>query len=357
LEPVKVAVLSAFLLLSVLPMFAVEPQAISIQRMINVASPGTLIIVPSGLYCENVVVNKSVSLTSLEPTTVYAFNASKHVFEVTADNVSISGFTIKGANDPPIVPPLHINPSGIFLNNTCNCIIMGNTITNNSNGIFLFRSNNNLICNNNISGNSVPTGAGIIFLRSDSNRILNNVISKNSCMGIFLWYYANHNLIAENIVADNGMRTGGGITIFSSVNNTVEDNLVKHNMGEGLDLNNATYTTVRRNVVSLNFQWGIMVSSGVEGKILNTNNLIYLNNFVDNYHQYCVELSVSRWDNGSAGNFWSDYKGLDYDHDGIGDTAYVLDELNQDHAPLMKDPSPPPATFEGGGAQSKHMLE
>jgi hypothetical protein len=37
----------------------------------------------------------------------------------------------------------------------------------------------------------------------------------------------------------------------------------------------------------------------------------------------------------SGGNYWSDYKETDANHDGIGDTPYVIDANNTDNYPLM----------------------
>jgi hypothetical protein len=45
----------------------------------------------------------------------------------------------------------------------------------------------------------------------------------------------------------------------------------------------------------------------------------------------------NNWDNGvSKGNYWSDHNGTDADHNGIGDTPYVIDAKNVDNYPLMK---------------------
>ena len=53
-------------------------------------------------------------------------------------------------------------------------------------------------------------------------------------------------------------------------------------------------------------------------------------------YQVYIKTSVNVWDNGSNGNYWSDYTGDDAGGDGIGDTPYVIDENNQDRYPLMK---------------------
>jgi hypothetical protein len=45
---------------------------------------------------------------------------------------------------------------------------------------------------------------------------------------------------------------------------------------------------------------------------------------------------VNIWDNGTTGNYWSDYVGQDVNNDGIGDSPYIINENNQDNYPLME---------------------
>jgi hypothetical protein len=45
--------------------------------------------------------------------------------------------------------------------------------------------------------------------------------------------------------------------------------------------------------------------------------------------------SLNVWDNGAEGNYWSDYTGVDSNHDGIGDTAHIIGGNNTDRYPLM----------------------
>jgi nitrous oxidase accessory protein NosD len=69
--------------------------------------------------------------------------------------------------------------------------------------------------------------------------------------------------------------------------------------------------------------------------------VFYLNNFfnnTENVEKYITDLQefpTNIWDNGTIGNYWSDYEGLDSDEDGIGDTPYIINENNQDNHPLM----------------------
>ncbi len=57
---------------------------------------------------------------------------------------------------------------------------------------------------------------------------------------------------------------------------------------------------------------------------------------------YNFSEALHSWDNGNKGNFWSDYNGTDANHDGIGDTYYKIDVLNQDRYPLMQSIVNPP---------------
>jgi len=76
---------------------------------------------------------------------------------------------------------------------------------------------------------------------------------------------------------------------------------------------------------------GVWMQDGVE------NCTIYYNNFFNNisnvYHEQL--LSANTWDNGYAGNFWSNYTGVDTDGDGIGDAPQVIGLENIDYYPLM----------------------
>jgi nitrous oxidase accessory protein len=74
----------------------------SIQQKINNASSDSILLVYPGVYKENLVVNKSLTIISKEgkpimKTVIQAADPKKDIFHVTADNVTISGFNITGA--------------------------------------------------------------------------------------------------------------------------------------------------------------------------------------------------------------------------------------------------------------------
>jgi hypothetical protein len=62
------------------------------------------------------------------------------------------------------------------------------------------------------------------------------------------------------------------------------------------------------------------------------------------------------WDNGSTGNYWTDYSGLDKDSNGIGDVPYNITGSagSQDKFPLMECPSQPSQL--GGGISGYNLF-
>ena len=114
-----------------------------IQDALDAASGGDTIIVYRGTYTENVDVNKSLTIKSesgAEATIVRAANTHDRVFEVRADYVNISGFTVRGAT--------HAWESlgvGIYLYQASGCNISDNHISNNYNGIYVWIGHQKII--------------------------------------------------------------------------------------------------------------------------------------------------------------------------------------------------------------------
>jgi parallel beta-helix repeat protein len=148
----------------------------TIQEGINDANDGDTILVYPGPYTENVDVTRShltIKSTSGNPvdTIVQAAVSNQNyqnVFTVTADNVDIDGFTIKGAS--------YHWCSGIWLNGS-HCVISNNTFKDNAIGVWIHPPSlgNITIRNNNFSSSSGYSPSIALYLEATGNKIyLNN---------------------------------------------------------------------------------------------------------------------------------------------------------------------------------------
>ena len=230
---------------------------------------------------------------------------------------------------------------GIYLNHSASCAIVGNIMMeNNFEAIRLYESLNNNITSNDITATDYD---GIVLYGSSDNKIDKNNLTDNYD-GIRL-YESSKNEIAENIVTSNYY----GIFLVSSSDNSIFQNNVTTNDGNGVSLVwSSSENRIVENHIAANKWCGIYLKAS-------SNNMIYHNSFVDNAQQISVNDSVNIWNEGypSAGNYWSDYTGIDVywgqgqdlpGSDGIGDAPCAIDENNRDCYPLMA----PYSTFDAG---------
>ena len=247
---------------------------LTIQSAIN--APETLaghtVFVRNGTYYEHVTIGKSIALIGeSKDATIIEGNKTGTIIRLFAGNITITDFTIQNTSQGNY-------ESGVSF---CNY------------------SGNNLLARNKII---------------------------NCYQGIYLWKSAGSNIIKENTIAENSF----GIFSYETINDLILDNDIISN-GEGIWL--AGYSSnvlVARNSISHNRLHGIRVEAN--------DNVIYHNNIIGNVIQASVPTVPyvsSIWDNGSTGNYWSDYTGSDSNGDGVGDTPYFIDSNNTDRHPLM----------------------
>lgn len=300
----------------------------SIQEAINNASSGDTILVGPGVYYENLVVNKSVSIVGENRLNTIIDGGNAWMAVVIAENgVVLRNLTIRNGY------------VGVILNKHIEGVhVVDNEIVFNSyDGVYGDRSGSNLIANNNISFNG---WRGIFLYACAPSVIENNFVSYNLIDGIVVRYSSN-TVVQGNEVYGNSYN---GIVLRSdedpkrpsglSKNNVVRLNRVLNNtcgikvwhLGEDTSLagNEIFGNYIAYNSVGFNLSgsWG---------------NLLYHNNFVANSQQLSVSDSYGNsWDGGYpfGGNYWSDYGDWDGDADGIGDVPYSIDANNTDRYPL-----------------------
>jgi parallel beta-helix repeat protein len=246
--------------------YATIQEAINANETLN----GHTILVDAGIYYENVVVNKTISIIGQNKwTTIIDGNNTGEAVDIKSNNAQVSGFTITNGNGANVY------------------------IGNNWHQFHYFRVEgvvvkDNLICNS-TWGVYVDTG-------NDGNYVEGNSIQSHSDYGIIL-VASSDNVIVNNTVVNNH----GGVGCLKSMD-----------------------------VV---YDWWVP----------SQNNTIYLNDFIQNTIQAVSEMawsSTNVWDNGTSGNYWSDYQqrypnALEVGNSGVWNTTYMIDSDNIDHYPLV----------------------
>ncbi len=273
-----------------LPTIIVPDDFPTIQEAINAAAEGSTISVRPGTYNESIAVSTSqLKITgSSADSTVIAGPGRDHTVHLAkgANNITVSGFTIKGTNESPW--------SGIYVRSLYNTI-ENNVITGHHYGIHIYDSLSNTLKNNSLQDNTynlavwglylphfiqdidtsnqieekpvyyminqrnttyVQTSIGYLALINCSNISVENLeLSDNQC-GLLLAYTSNstitkvraeHNEYGlymvcsnRNVIRQNEFNNNSwGTVTISADNNTFASNMIFRNKNDGIRLSHS----------------------------------------------------------------------------------------------------------------------
>jgi parallel beta-helix repeat protein len=250
----------------------------NISEALMDANENDVIYVNSGVYYENLVINKSVSIIS-NNSGLAVIDSLGNIYTVLikAPNVTLSGFTITNST------------IGVYINGINNTV-SNNIITNNSNGIFFENSSKeNILLNNNIKDNS----EAISLYNSSYNTILENIFFNNSYFGIKLWEISTNNIIKNNTF--NGSSKAIILGRWSNFNNLHNNTLISEDFEDWGILIDHCYHNFVKNNIFLNCKYGLYLTS-------TNNNTIKNNTFEENY--YGIYKKNSDEENLSEYNFF-----------------------------------------------------
>ncbi|AKB75398.1 Cell surface protein [Methanosarcina lacustris Z-7289] len=274
----------------------VEPGA-SIQAAVNNSTTGDFVIVKAGDYEENIIVNVSGVTVTSEPENpegvlIRSGDENSSVFEVKADNVTISGFNITGSgevfiarkasgfvnsygsgsysNEPELSKAYSSGsevfisrgdgtdcpPGGVCLDQVENCTIERNNIFDNRYGVYLQGSMNNTLSNNTFFRNGIWLDEGC-----SRSVLINNVIDEGYItIGAHGW---------DNIMSQNWLSNGGGISIACCGGGNLVSNNDIINCSTGIDMYDTQARTVLRDNRIMDCENGIYLILVFDSRVYN----------------------------------------------------------------------------------------
>jgi parallel beta-helix repeat protein len=325
---------------------------LTIQEALDNANNGYTIFVRSGIYHENIIINKSIYLIGedSENTIIDGGQNSKNTITIISPNITVHSFSIINAQNNQLgkwdTAGIQISSSNNIIKDNLimwnllgvnvldvarNLTIVNNTFIENSILLGNYKSINSKFTKesflHNITGNTVngkplyyyknlnnfkvPNDAGQILLANCSNITINNSYLTQCNFPIILGFCSN--CIVENNTLDD---TYGEFIFFKSDNCTIQNNIAT-NLIYGICLDyQSEHNIVRNNEVAYNYG-GIVVMAYSHNNLVYNNNMHHnsygfflLNNAHDNKikdnkiheNEIGVKLQISPYDNKISNN-------------------------------------------------------
>ncbi|MEA1865306.1 MAG: NosD domain-containing protein [Euryarchaeota archaeon] len=256
----------------------------SIQDAIDSANDFDTIYVHAGTYSGSMNVFKQLTLVGdgSDVVTVIAKSPRSDVVCVNSDHVTIAGFTVTGAT---------IYRTGIYLNGANHCNISDNNVSGNYYGIYLLNSTDNRIAGNTVSSNGRN---GMYMANSHNNTVCANTVGSNVHTGILLAKSSSQNDFYENTIYNNS----DGFWLYKpSCNyNKIHKNTVFDHIGDrggtpgqnghAIRLYNASHNRIYENTVYSNYNgislWSASSNNDVYGNNITKNTLgMYVDGYTD----------------------------------------------------------------------------
>ncbi len=346
----------------------------NLQQILDTSQNGDIIVLSSGRYLGNFVINKQITLRGESDDgqkVIIDAQGKGHALILKNSYISIENLNIVNWGDD-----LTEQNSGIYSNEkvanerAIGLVIENNTLSGDGFGIWLNHITKAKIYNNKVKGNlalrSADRGNGIQVANVTHSHVFNNetyevrdgiyVISSQDNLieantmhdlryGIhYMYSYDNtvKNNSAFNTRAGYALMSSRRLTITGNrtrdsedygfllnfitqstfthnhINNvwTKEENKVLGRDGKGLFVYNSGFNTIAFNSVDT-AEIGIHLTAG------SANVKIYGNSFINNPTQVkYVSNNKQEWSKDGRGNYWSNYLGWDMDNDGIGDAVF-----------------------------------
>ncbi len=328
----------------------------SIQAAIDRAAPGDTVEVQRARYPERLRIDKPLTLRGLERPTVSGSDEGDTI-RVSSPDVTIEGMIVSDSGGSLLRQNagIYIEP-GAHRARVQHCFLSYNLF-----GLWIEKADDVQVLHNNITGkrdfDSAQRGNGVQLYNTKGARIIGNEISfvrdalyiDVSHHAVFQQnklhhsrygtHYMNsyYNLWEDNDTWDNR----GGLALMEVREQTIRNNRAWNNADHGIMLRTLQDAVVENNIVMGNNR-GLFVYdveyTQLRGNVV-ADNLIGVhlsgsarntwddNDFIENHEQIkYVGTRDQRW-GGSTGNYWSNYRGWDRDHDGRGDIAYEANDM------------------------------
>ncbi|MGY5872322.1 MAG: NosD domain-containing protein [Candidatus Thorarchaeota archaeon] len=251
---------------------------------------------------------------------------------------------------------VHQHHMGISLLNSNNCILTGNTASNNS--WYGFRLANSISCTL-INNTAFANLMGFYMGGSDNGTLMNNTASSNSING-FVVLSCHNSLLTDNTAIGNATgffldfsdnctltynTASSAPRVFYEINGfylqdmdycTLTHNTAFSNSRDGFNINSSNNCTLMHNTAFSNQRNGITL------RFSSDNTTLYLNQLGNNGESNALDDGENNtWDDGvSQGNYWLDYSGN-------GTYPIPGNAGSVDHYPFVWEPET--TTTTGGG--------